>query len=268
MTAMREKSLLIVILKGEIKIDDLSMKKYLNEKGIAITGYYFKYDRNIDRRDFTDQVNLIVELNKTLIGCKFSGLNRLASIIGKEVEDFKVQIKRLEKDYNYIVDKCCKNDVDKLILLEGKKILQQGMESVNYIYKHDYFGVIERSMNREEICIGRVDQGNLKGIKGKFEIGSIKDMTYNLVEEDLYKYIKRLQRRQFDIDQDELIKIFVHGSHLASNSFDYLRGLCSYPKDFLKTWDRYRENKKRKTDEEFLEELKKSMKYETNVSIF
>lgn len=265
---MKEKILLIVISKEEIKIDDLLMKEYLNKKGIAITGYYFKYDKNIDKRECIDQVKLIVELQKILIGCKFKGLNRLGSTIGKEVEDFKVQIKKLQKDYNCIVDKCCKNDVDKLILLEGKRILQQGIESVDYIYKHDYFGIIERSMNREEICIGRVDQGNLRCKQGIFEIGKIKEMEYNLVEEDLYMYIKKLQRKQFDIDQDELIKIFVHGSHLASNSFDYLRGLCSYPKDFLKTWEKYRDNKKKRTDEEFLAEFKKIMKYENNILIF
>lgn len=202
------------------------------------------------------------------MGCKFNGLNRIGSTIGKEVENFKVQIKRLQRDYNSIVDKCCKNDIDRLILLDGKRILQQGFDAIDYIYAHDYFGVIERSMNREEICIGRVDQGNLKIANGKIELGSIKCMTYNLVEEDLYRYIKKLQRRQFDIEQEELINMFVCRSHLAINSFHYLRGLCSYPKDFLKTWERYRENKKGKTEEEFLEELRKSMKYENKKLIF
>ena len=202
------------------------------------------------------------------MGCKFNGLNRIGSTIGKEVESFKVQIKRLQRDYKSIVDKCCKNDIDRLILLEGKKMLQQGSDAIDYIYKHDYFSVIERSMNREEICIGRVDQGNLKIVNGKIEVGSIKCMTYNLVEEDLYKYIKKVQRKQFDIEQEELINMFVCGSHLAFNSFAYLRGLCSYPKDFLKTWERCRQNKKGKTEEEFLEELRRSMKYENKKLIF
>ena len=79
--------------------------------------------------------------------------------------------------------------------------------------------------------------------------------------------------------------MFVYGSHLSFNSFDYLRGLCSYPKDFLKTWERYRDskkektnqiydelnmanvkdkdNKKKKTNEEIILDLKKSLKYES-----
>lgn len=264
MIVMIERSLLIITLKGAIKIDELSIRRYLDKKGIAITEYYFSYDRNIDEKVATSQINIIVELHKALLGCRFPGFNRIGSTIGKEVEEFKVQLKRLQKHYCYIVDKCCKNEVDKLILLEGKRMLQQGIESINYIYKHDYFGVIERSMNREEICIGRVDQSNLRKNNEKFEIGTIKSMTYNLVEEDLYRYIKKLQRKQIDIDEEELIKTFVHASHLSLNSFDYLRGLCSYPKDFLKTWERYMQNKKGKTHEEFLEQLKKSIKYESN----
>jgi len=140
-------------------------------------------------------------------------------------------------------------------------------------------------MNREEICIGKVDRNNLRKNEGKIEIGTIKGMTYNLVEEELYNYIKKLQRKQFDIDEEELIKLFVYGSHLSFNSFDYLRGLCSYPKDFLKTWERYRDskkektnqiydelnmanvkdkdNKKKKTNEEIILDLKKSLKYES-----
>jgi hypothetical protein len=71
-----------------------------------------------------------------------------------------------------------------------------------------------------------------------------------------------LQRKQINIDEEALIKLFVHESHLSFNSFDYLRGLCNYPKDFLKIWERYKDNKKEKTKEEIFLGLKKSLKYE------
>ncbi len=219
----------------------------------------------------------MVEVHKKLMGCRLSGLNRLGSNIGKEVEGFKVQIKKLKKDYERIINKDLKNDVDKIILLDGKMMLQKGEEAIDYIYKHGYLGVIERSMNREEICIGRADSGNLRFLektnsedsthgvisnKSIFEIGTLKGISYNLVEEDLYKYIKRLQRRQENIDKEEIINTFVHSAHLSLNSIDYLKGLCSYPKDFLKCWERYKYGKKEKTEEDILLELEKSMKYE------
>lgn len=274
-------------------MNEVSANEYLNIRGITIMEQCFSYDKNMYKKDINSQINLIVELHKTLIGCNFDELSRLKSTIGKEVESYKVQVKKLQSHYDYIVSKNCTNEVEKLIVSNGKIMLKQAREALNYIYEHDYFGVIKRSMNREEICLGKVDSSNLRKVGGKIEIGIIKGMTYNLVEEDLYSYIKKLQRKQFNIDEEELIKVFVHGSHLSFNSFYYLRGLCSYPKDFLKLWEKYmdsnkkkinkinmedinpifneidivnakfRGNKKSKTNEELLLDLEKSLLYES-----
>ena len=236
-------------------MNEVSANEYLNIRGITITGHCFSYDKNIDRKSIISQINLMVELHKTLIGCNFNELSRVKSTIGKEVESYKVQMKKLQGHYDYIVSKPCTNEVDKLILSNGKIMLKQGKEALNHIYEHDYLGVIKRSMNREEICIGKVDGSNLRKNDGKIEIGIIKGMAYNLVEEDLFSYIKKLQRKNVCIDEEELIKLFVHGSHLSFNSFDYLRGLCSYPKDFLKIWERYMESKRKKSNSINLERI-------------
>ena len=47
-------------------------------------------------------------------------LSRIKSTIGKEVEDYKVQIKKLQRHYDYMVNKSCTNEVEKLILSNGK----------------------------------------------------------------------------------------------------------------------------------------------------
>ena len=155
-------------------MDEVSVNEYLNIRGITIIGQYFSYDKNMYKKDIISQINLIVELHKTLIGCNFNGMSRIKSTIGKEVEDYKVQIKKLQRHYDYIVSKSCTNEVEKLILSNGKIMLKQAKEALNYIYEHDYFGVIKRSMNREEICIGKVDRNNLRKNEGKIEIGTIK----------------------------------------------------------------------------------------------
>lgn len=204
----------------------------------------------------------MVRTHKILIGCSFGKLERFQSTIGKDIEGFKVQLKRLQKNYDCLFDKTEKNEVDKIILSEGKRMIDKGNEAVKYIYEHGYFGVIERSMNREEICIGRCDEGNLRLNGGKIEVGMDKGMAYDLVEEDLYRYIKRLQKKEINIKEEEMIKIFVHASHLSFNSIYYLRGLCTYPRDFLRIWDKYIENKKNKSPEEYLLSLNRSMKYE------
>jgi hypothetical protein len=250
-------------------MDEVLIKNYLSNKGITIIGHYFHYDKNISCKDIMSQINLIVDFHKILVGCSFTGLSGIRSIIGKEIEDYKVQIKKLERNYNQIVNKSCSNEVDRVILVNGKAMLKKAEISLKYIYEHDYFGAIRRSMNREEICLEKVQPNNLKRNGEKIEVGLIKNMTYNLVEEDLYNYIKKLQKAEINIDEEEIIKTFVYESHLSFNSFDYLRGLCSYPRDFLKTWAKYVELKdqtvikKSKTEEVILAELEKSLKYES-----
>ena len=254
---------MILILKEEIKINELSLNKYFESKGIIITGSYFSHSKNFTRKSYENQIATIVEIHKLLINCDFNDLSRFGSTIGKEVEDYKVQLKRIKRDYKSIFDKSYRNDVEKLFLSEGKMMIEQGIQAIDYIYSNGYIDVIKRSMNREEICIGRADEGNLRKIEGKFQIGVIKGMSYNLVEEDLYKYIKRIQKKGIKIDEEELIRFFVRQSHLPLNSINYLRGLCTYPRDFFRIWERYKVNKKKKTEEEILEVLSRSLKYES-----
>lgn len=247
-------------------MDDSSLVKYLNAKGITITGQYFTYDKSIEKSDIVSQINLMVDFHKILKGCKSYELNRIKSTIGKEVEGYKVQIKRLQKYYADIASKTCSDAIEKLILSNGKMMLNKAEQAIDYIQNHDYLGVIKRSMNREEVCIGKADRSNLRMNGETIEIGTIKSISYNLVEEDLYNYIKKLQRKELDIDEEELIKAFVYRSHLSFNSIDYLSGLLSYPKDFFKVWERYSESKREhinkiycinKTDNEEIKSKKK-----------
>ena len=99
-------------------MDELSINEYLNIRGITIVGQYFNYDKRIDKKDIISQINLIVEVHKTLVGCNFNGMSRIKSTIGKEVEDYKVQIKKLQRHYDYVVSKPCTNEVEKLIYLK------------------------------------------------------------------------------------------------------------------------------------------------------
>lgn len=205
----------------------------------------------------------MVEVHKILIGYECSKNNMLSSTIGKNIESYKVQIKKLEKSYKNLLYKNDKNDAERIIISEGKIMLSKARKSIRYIYDNNYISVIERSMNREEICLGRGDSGNLRRKSDIIEIGTDKNMAYDLVEEDLYRYIKRLQKKKVSIDEEELIKLFVHSSHLSMSSIRYLNGLCNYPRDFLKAWERYIENKKSREIEEFVDSLNSSIIYES-----
>ena len=110
---MNVKILQRVILKGEIKITE-----YLSSKGINIIGKYFSYDKNIDRRAYENQIKLIVRTQKILLGCSFEKLERFQSVIGKDIEGYKVQMKKLKRNYDFLLDKHQKNEAEKLLAFD------------------------------------------------------------------------------------------------------------------------------------------------------
>ena len=234
--------------------------------GINIVGKYFDYDKNVTTKKAMDQIKIMVNLHKILLGYNNQSLVRIKSTIGKEIENYKVQIKKLQKDYDNIMNLGIENDFEKLIISDGRRLLNQANYVIDYIYDHNYFEIIDRSMNREELCIGRGDPGNLK-FDGKIKIGNLKYISYNLVEEDLYRYIKKIKRKNKLINEEELIKAFVYESHLSNYSINYLRALCSFPRDTLKLWEKYRTNKNLKTYEEFSKQFKNSIDYESKIFI-
>lgn len=243
--------------------EQLSINEYLKSKGIIIHESYFSYDGEYGKKVYKDQIETMVEMHKIFVGCSFNNIHKFGSSIGKIAEDLKVDIKKAMRDYKYIMEKDNKTPVEKFILSEGKNLIVQAVEAEKYIYSHGYMEIIKRSMNRNEMTLGRTDMTNLTKKNGMIEIGTIKSMSYGLVEDDLYRFIKKCQKKDMHFDMEEAVVDFTRKSHLSSYSQNYLKGLCMYPKDFFKQWEKYRINKKNKSDDEFLEILNKCLKYET-----
>lgn len=265
MTAMKEKLLWTTILKEEIKINDSEILKCLNEKNIEVCGHYFQNKKSpISKRDIEKQIDLIIDIHKRIAGIKPDGVFRIESKIGKMIEEYKVQIKVLKDNYKKIIIKANKNDIDNIIISDGKKMLRIAEKVIDDIYNDYYYNIISRSMNRKEICIGRGDSSNLIYKDNKIYVGSIKNISYNLIEEDMYKYIKRLQKKDIKINVDDLINYFVFNSHLSNNSIKYLKNICIYPRDFLKNWEQYKNRKANKPDNHYIREFERALRFEDN----
>lgn len=112
-----------------------------------------------------------------------------------------------------------------------------------------------------EICLGRVYESNLrKNENGDFEIGTIKYLSYNLQEHDIYSYLKYVKKRNRTLDINELIKWFIEESILEDDSIKYIIGLLSYPIESLRLWDRYRKSRKKLTEAEYEEAFLRASK--------
>ena len=153
------------------------------------------------------------------------------------------------------------NSMDEFILNNGENILRKVDEAIDNLKEIDYLGIIKRSMKNYEICLGRVDESNLRENE-TVEIGSLRGISYNLVEEDIYSYLKRVKKRDNNANVDRFIEEYISLSGLNKDSKEYISILLSIPYDSLKQWYRYKYNKKNLSPEEYLKSIKSSIKYE------
>lgn len=212
---------------------------YLNNKNIIIDE---KLYRNVDRNsiDVSNQIDLIVMMHDRVMNNEITIIPRVNSTIGKDIENFKVKIKKVEKMLKSISLKNNISDLDFYIVEKGNSALDRAKKSLQIIDNDTYIDLIKRSMSNYEICLGRVDEVNLRLEKGEvLKIRTAKYISYNLIEHDLFNYIRRLKRRNFNIQVEKVIDEFIYKSCLSEKSKSYLTALCNYPFETMKLIYKY-----------------------------
>jgi len=229
---------------------------------VIIKGEYFRSNMNYTEESIVEQIKVISEVHSILSGYGYNSSSRINSTIGKRLEGMKVCIKRLKRDRETRKENDFINSMDRFLLNKGEEIIKQGEEALVGIDEIDYLGLIRRSMERNEICLGRVDEGNLRKNK-KIEIGNIKNISYNLIEEDIYEYLKKIRRRNNVFNEDLYIEKYIKEEKLQNSSRYYIKLLLEIPYDSLKQWYRYTQGKRAMAPEDYLCNIKESLKYES-----
>lgn len=244
---------------------DNNLYSYFTSRDIKILNQRFENIRKISLEDIKIQIKNIVGFQNAVKGYKDNILPRIGGSIGKELECYKVQIKNLELDLERITYKKEKNIVDIFILEEGEDLLSRANRAISYVENSNYIKLIKRSMGEYEVCLGVATEENLRKDKnGNLEVGTIKYLTYNLVEQDAYSYLRYVKRKNYKIDMEYLIEYFANESLLEDDSIEYLKGLMSYPAESLRLWDKYRRNKKKLTEEEYVAAFYKAKRNDSN----
>ena len=120
-------------------------------------------------------------------------------------------------------------------------------------------------MDNYEVCLTRVDEGNLKVDEdGSIKIGTIRYMTYNLKEHDIYSYIKKIKRREININMEDIINYYINLTKLGDSSREYLRALVSYPNEEFRIIEKYILGKFQMEEGELLKSLNKARTLDSN----
>lgn len=248
---------------GVIKINTFDINSYIRSKNICITNKRINIEKeNIE--EIYKQIDNIIFFQKVFGKYKINLFPRIKCTIGKEIENFYGQALLIKKYLNGINDKGRLKELDRYILENGHELIEKVNNSLRHIENNRYRDLIKRSMNNYEVCLGRPDEGNLSvSEEGKINIGTIKYLNYNLKENDIYIYIKKIKRRNILINIEEVIDYYILKEGLGENSREYLKALISIPNEELKILERIILGKIEVSEDEFLKEINKVKKIDS-----
>lgn len=239
----------------------MDILEFLNDNRLIVgEGTFPKEKVNKNTINTSSQISLVVEAQKILIGKKVTIIPRIESSIGKEIVNFIVQIKKVGKMIELLEERNKKSDFDYFVIEEGNRVLDRAKKSLNNLDDKEYLELIMRSMNNYEICLGRVDEGNIIKVNNVINIRTIRYLSYNLLENDCYNYIKRLRKKGYEGNVEEVINCFLNEWNLNDESLRYIKVLANYPIESIKILLKLKYDKNKFAEERWIEEIKLSKK--------
>lgn len=141
----------------------------------------------------------------------------------------------------------------------GEEYIKRGEKALKIVNTSYYVEIILRSMRRKEICIQDVWINNLNFEDKNIKIRELKGISYNLVEMDMVYLINKLRRAGYELDWRYICRRFCDMENIDRYSENFIISLVSYPTQFMKCCDRYRENKKIWSFEKYKKKLRKAI---------
>jgi len=244
----------------------IELNSYLENNGITVLNG--KIEKHQDSTNIFKQIEDIIFFHNKIGPYKENLFPRIGASIGKEVNSYYSQIILINEYLRKIQEKSSLNSIDFYLINRGEELVDLGQKALNHIYSNNFRSLIERSMKNYEVCLTRVDEENLKVEEdGKIIVSTVKYLTYNLKEHDIYSYIKKIKRRKIDLSIDEIIKYYIKTTNLNEDSKEYLRALSSYPNEELKLVERYILGKLKMKEEEVLYALYKAKNIDSKARI-
>ncbi|MBW9155303.1 spore coat protein [Clostridium tagluense] len=232
----------------------------------------FKGIKNVETTDFKYK-NIDVDITEDLVIKQFDAIydfhqkswgfngylrNRLNNNTGKIIEEYKIYIKKLVSDINNIKRDEPKNPFEELIIEYGEGAVKRGQACIRAVYQTDYIGIISRSMKRNEVCLGNTDFQNLQKENYTYVV-NFEHCSYNMVEMDCFILLSKLRRKGAQLDFQRLANEFCYIEGLDISSSEFLIALVSYPHEFMKCCNKYREGKNKDYEDRFSKKLLKAL---------
>lgn len=221
--------------------------EYLEKQGIKKIDIPIKEMDNkhkiYEEKEVSDQLRIISEFTSKVMGFRGYKSKNLDNKTGKIVEEYKVTIKKVNRIIRNIKLNSPNNDFEALILENGQEYLERAENCIDQIYNFGFIELLTRSMHRAEICLGNTDFSNLRKHEN-IEIWNFEHCCYNMVEMDCFYLLNKFKRKGIILDYKKLCNSFCGFQQLDIKSEKYILALLSYPYEYMKCYERYREEDK------------------------
>jgi hypothetical protein len=245
----------------------LSFSSYLKKNGIYVDQKLSTDNidlKNLKEENIKEQLEAISDFHKVASGYSQYLSEGMKNGTGKIIEKYKVETKKFKRQLQSYSNSSEKTYFQKLMLDKGSNYLTRAEECINEVHKWGYFDLIKRSMLKIEICAGKTYFTDLKrGIDG-VKISSLDKCCYNMDEVDAFYFLNKIQKRLNKIELNNYIRFFCKLEGLNLNSQKFILALLSYPEDFIRCCNRYKEKKKSWSEEKYAEKLEKIILADTS----
>ncbi|MGE5626788.1 MAG: hypothetical protein ACM3X7_01595 [Solirubrobacterales bacterium] len=231
--------------------------KYLNSKGVI-----FETRNNLSKdNNISNQLKIISKFHKIAAGYReYSGCG-LKDGIGKDIEKSKVEMKKFKKIIQGIKLMGPENIFEEALLNMGYHTFEKAQRALKISESEKYLGLLKRSMDNGEICIGEPSFKNIWG-DNNIRISKINKCSYNIVESDGVVFFRRLKRKGYKFNLEGCIDEYCTLENLDQFSREYMSSLLTYPYYTIRYCIRYKDKKYNISEIDYLNKLTKVVSYD------
>ncbi|MGL4656176.1 MAG: hypothetical protein ACRCWM_09885 [Sarcina sp.] len=188
------------------------LKKFLECHNIDLI------DRDVIRKNFElqDIIENLVAFHSNVRGKRDYSMG-LTSEAGRIRREQKISLMRMERFQ--VESDICLNE-----------IIAYAKECISKIDEKDFIALIDRSYKNSEITIGRVYQ-NIYGDNVSLKVSDTSRVRFGMVEDDFIKLIKRMEKKERQLDYIMLLDEFIEKEKLDENSKKYIQSSLGYPSE-------------------------------------
>jgi hypothetical protein len=237
-----------------------SFTSFLKSKGIIISPGFEEavFYCDIDETKALEQLYAIGDFHINTMGYKAIVERNFENRTGKLIEQYKFYLKKTKRLFKVISEKGAENKFEELLLACGNDFINSAEVSLKDLNKSGYIDIIKRSMKRGEICLENTDFSNIRR-REQLEVVNINSCSYNIVEIDAFNFLSKLKRKDVKLDYSYLIEQFCKYEGLNGESDEFITALLRYPYNFMRCCNRYKDNKKNWTIDEYVMRMNKAM---------